>query len=79
MACMSNLLFTHIHPPTHTYTYTHTHSQYPELENTEKEVQMLNRLYNLYVSVITTIRVRLAALHLFICNAPKLMQHMQCP
>eukprot|EP00955_Chlamydomonas_euryale_P103513 365498-Chlamydomonas_euryale.AAC.1 len=29
---------------------------YPELEQTEKEIQMLDRLYNLYVSVITTIK-----------------------
>ena len=31
-------------------------TQYPELEQTEKEVQMLDRLYNLYVTVITTIK-----------------------
>mmetsp|Transcript_5388 Transcript_5388/g.12712 ORF Transcript_5388/g.12712 Transcript_5388/m.12712 type:complete len:4322 (-) Transcript_5388:507-13472(-) len=31
-------------------------TQYPELEQTEKEVQMLDRLYNLYVNVITTIK-----------------------
>lgn len=31
---------------------------YPELEQTEKEIQMLDRLYNLYVTVITTIKVR---------------------
>lgn len=30
---------------------------YPELEQTEKEIQMLDRLYNLYVTVITTIKV----------------------
>ena len=29
---------------------------YPELEQTEKEIQMLDRLYNLYVTVITTIK-----------------------
>lgn len=29
---------------------------YPELEATEKEVQMLDRLYSLYVTVITTIK-----------------------
>lgn len=31
-------------------------TQYPELEQTEKEIQMLDRLYNLYVTVITTIK-----------------------
>lgn len=31
-------------------------TQYPELESTEKEVQMLDRLYTLYVTVITTIK-----------------------
>lgn len=31
-------------------------TQYPELESTEKEVQMLNRLYSLYVTVISTIK-----------------------
>ena len=29
---------------------------YPELEQTEKEIVMLDRLYSLYVTVITTIR-----------------------
>ena len=29
---------------------------YPELEQTEKEIQMLDRLYNLYVTVISTIK-----------------------
>jgi dynein heavy chain, axonemal len=29
---------------------------YPELEQTEKEIAMLDRLYNLYVTVIGTIR-----------------------
>jgi len=32
-----------------------TVTQYPELEKTEKEVMMLDRLYSLYVNVITTI------------------------
>ncbi|DBA69380.1 TPA: Dynein gamma chain, flagellar outer arm [Trebouxia sp. C0005] len=31
-------------------------TKYPELEKTEKEVAMLDRLYTLYVTVITTIR-----------------------
>lgn len=31
-------------------------TQYPELESTEKEVQMLDRLYSLYVTVISTIK-----------------------
>ncbi|GFR42148.1 hypothetical protein Agub_g3000 [Astrephomene gubernaculifera] len=31
-------------------------TQYPELEQTEKEIQMLDRLYSLYVTVITTIK-----------------------
>nr|Q39575.1 RecName: Full=Dynein gamma chain, flagellar outer arm [Chlamydomonas reinhardtii]7KZM_C Chain C, Dynein gamma chain, flagellar outer arm [Chlamydomonas reinhardtii]7KZN_C Chain C, Dynein gamma chain, flagellar outer arm [Chlamydomonas reinhardtii]7KZO_C Chain C, Dynein gamma chain, flagellar outer arm [Chlamydomonas reinhardtii]8GLV_AD Chain AD, Dynein gamma chain, flagellar outer arm [Chlamydomonas reinhardtii]8GLV_AX Chain AX, Dynein gamma chain, flagellar outer arm [Chlamydomonas reinhar len=31
-------------------------TQYPELEQTEKEIQMLDRLYSLYVAVITTIK-----------------------
>eukprot|EP00798_Chlamydomonas_sp_ICE-L_P031303 gene31303-6451_t len=31
-------------------------TQYPELEQTEKEVQMLDRLYGLYVTVISTIK-----------------------
>ena len=31
-------------------------TQYPELEKTEKEIQMLDRLYNLYVTVISTIK-----------------------
>ena len=31
-------------------------TQYPELETTEKEVQMLDRLYSLYVTVISTIK-----------------------
>lgn len=30
-------------------------TQYPELESTEKEIIMLDRLYSLYVNVITTI------------------------
>ena len=29
---------------------------YPELEQTEKEIQMLDKLYNLYVSVVSTIK-----------------------
>ncbi|KAL4452763.1 hypothetical protein ABPG75_008425, partial [Micractinium tetrahymenae] len=31
-------------------------TQYPELERTEEEITMLDKLYSLYVSVITTIR-----------------------
>ncbi|CAD7698753.1 unnamed protein product [Ostreobium quekettii] len=31
-------------------------TQYPELETTEKEIQMLDRLYSLYVNVISTIK-----------------------
>lgn len=31
-------------------------TRYPELEQTEKEIQMLDRLYNLYVTVISTIK-----------------------
>ena len=31
-------------------------TRYPELEQTEKEVSMLDRLYSLYVTVITTIK-----------------------
>lgn len=31
-------------------------TQYPELESTEKEIQMLDRLYTLYVTVISTIK-----------------------
>jgi len=31
-------------------------TRYPELEETEKEISMLDRLYSLYVSVITTIK-----------------------
>ncbi|PNH08753.1 Dynein gamma chain, flagellar outer arm [Tetrabaena socialis] len=31
-------------------------TQYPELEQTEREIQMLDRLYSLYVNVITTIK-----------------------
>lgn len=31
-------------------------TEYPELETTEKEVQMLDRLYSLYVTVISTIK-----------------------
>lgn len=32
-----------------------TVTEYPELEKTEKEIQMLDRLYSLFVNVITTI------------------------
>lgn len=31
-------------------------TQYPGLEKTEKEIAMLDKLYSLYVNVITTIR-----------------------
>ncbi|MEW5318622.1 MAG: hypothetical protein WDW38_009830 [Sanguina aurantia] len=31
-------------------------TRYPELEQTEREIQMLDRLYNLYVTVISTIK-----------------------
>lgn len=31
-------------------------TQYPELEATEKEILMLDRLYSLYVNVITTVK-----------------------
>lgn len=31
-------------------------TEYPELEETEKEIQLLDRLYTLYVNVISTIK-----------------------
>lgn len=37
-------------------------TSYPELERTEKEVQLLDRLYSLYMEVITTIQVRVCSI-----------------
>jgi hypothetical protein len=46
---------------------------YPELEASEKEIQMLDRLYNLYVNVITTIKVRVPV-HLWIALVVKVIR-----